>query len=86
MLIFFVKKSYLEQLKKIYLFFFPIYNLMYFSQIIKYSINSPKKKYGCDLHEKNFKVELHPSNFLFGHLVQTLAFFHVKHVHNFLVR
>ena len=31
------------------------------------------------------KVVLHPSKLFFGHLVQTLAFFHVKHVHNIVL-
>ena len=34
---------------------------------------------------KNFKVVLHPSKSFFCHLVQTLAFFHMKHVHIYVL-
>ena len=33
------------------------------------------------LYKKNPKVEFHPFKNCFGHLIQTLAYFHVKHVH-----
>ena len=34
-----------------------------------------------ELYKKNSKVGLHPSKSFFGGLVQSLAFFHIKHVH-----
>ena len=36
---------------------------------------------GCNKMCKSSKVELHPFKSFSGHHVQTLTFFHVKHVH-----
>ena len=73
------KKSYLEQLKKIYLNFFS--NLKFFSVFlvkVLHIVSADQKKNIDVLYKKkikNSKVELHPSKSFFSRLVQTLAFF-----------